>query len=354
MARGAAMSYVPDFAQWVRDRMEYIPRETANWCGDLSGQSILDLGCGDMLAAFGLLSLKPRHITCVDVALRGWNVPEYAVEEIVNTGFALPEDYNSRLSYVIYDGTRLPFRDNSFDLVFSWGVFEHIADVPAVLAEARRVVKPEGRIFIIVFPWFHTFAGSHLTNYISEPFFHLHRPPDWVYARLQEFVAAHGGEDLNFRGFLGPGGGTLRQAVLEHMWTEYCRLNGYSARMFLAAAMQTGLAIERLQSGIEKVENPPSEVPLADLITHTTTVLFRPAKSGRESDGVAALSAPPSAESVVARALGENNALRQQVAVLQAELAAERRIRHGVEHSVSWRLTKPGRDFMRVVRKLKG
>jgi SAM-dependent methyltransferase len=340
------MSFVPDFAQWVRDRMEHIPRETANWCGDLSGQSILDLGCGDMLAAFGLLSLNPSHITCLDIVPRSYNVRDHAAAEIVKAGFALPGDYQSRLSYLIYDGARLPFPDNSFDLIFSWGVFEHIADVPAVLAETRRVVKPEGRIFIIVFPWFPSFAGSHLADYISEPFFHLHRSPDWVYARLREFVAAHAGENLNYRGFFGPGDCSLQQFVFEHMWPAYCTLNRYSARMFLAAAMGNGLVIERLQSATEKLENPPAGVPLADVVTHSTTVLFRPAKSGQES------TAQPAAPSAPAHATSGDRAL-EQVAALQAQLAAERTIRQGIEHSVSWRLTKPGRDLMQVVRRLK-
>ena len=99
------MSFVPDFAQWVRDRMEHIPRETASWCGDLTGQSILDLGCGDMLASFGLLSLNPSHITGVDVFPRCSNVLEHAATEIVSRGFTLAADYESRLTYLIYDGT---------------------------------------------------------------------------------------------------------------------------------------------------------------------------------------------------------------------------------------------------------
>ena len=166
-------------------------------------------------------------------------------------------------------------------------------------------------------------------------------------------MAAHDGDNLSFKGFLGPGECTLRQFVLEHMWPEYCKLNRYSARMFLAAAMEKGLVIERLCSAIEKVENPPADVPLADVATNSTTVLFRPAKSGLESPGATSWPVQPAAQLALARAVGEKNALQQQVAGLEAELAAERRIRDGIEHSVSWRLTKPGRDVMRIVRKLK-
>jgi ubiquinone/menaquinone biosynthesis C-methylase UbiE len=352
--RVARMSFVPSYAQWVRDRMELMPSETANWCGDVSGQHILDLGCGDMLEAFGLLSLNPRHITCVDVVPRTWDVMQHAATQIVKHGFTLPADYESRLTYLIYEGTQLPFADNTFDLIFSWSVFEHIAEVPATLAEARRVVKPEGRIFIQVFPWFHTFAGSHLTDYIDEPFFHLHRSPEWVYARLQEFAAAHEADDVSFQGFHGPNEYTVRKWVLEHMWPEYGKLNRYSARMFLMAALEGGLIIERLSLSTEKVEEPPSDVPFADVVTHCMMVLLRPGKPAQESQGAAPVAVQPGLHAKLARALDENNALRQEIAALQSQLDEEWRVRDDILQSVSWRLTKPGRDVMQVVRKLRG
>lgn len=40
---------------------------------------------------------------------------------------------------VVADGTRLPFRDGAFDVVFSNSVIEHVADHEAFAAEVRRV-----------------------------------------------------------------------------------------------------------------------------------------------------------------------------------------------------------------------
>ncbi|MBI9034845.1 MAG: class I SAM-dependent methyltransferase [Bacteroidales bacterium] len=45
----------------------------------------------------------------------------------------------------------LPFDDDTFDIIFSNQVFEHIMDYPTVLAELQRVTKPEG-INLHVFP----------------------------------------------------------------------------------------------------------------------------------------------------------------------------------------------------------
>lgn len=50
----------------------------------------------------------------------------------------------------IEDG-RIPFPDASFDFVTSNQVFEHVADLDAVLAEIARVMKPGGRL-LCLFP----------------------------------------------------------------------------------------------------------------------------------------------------------------------------------------------------------
>lgn len=45
----------------------------------------------------------------------------------------------------------LPFRDQSFDMVFSHGVLHHIPDIDAAEAEIARVLKPGGRLVLMVY-----------------------------------------------------------------------------------------------------------------------------------------------------------------------------------------------------------
>ena len=49
---------------------------------------------------------------------------------------------------VAYDGEQLPFRDATFDVITSWHVIEHVADVRRTLDEWHRVLKPGGWVMI--------------------------------------------------------------------------------------------------------------------------------------------------------------------------------------------------------------
>ncbi len=49
-----------------------------------------------------------------------------------------------------YDGVNIPYADESFDVVFSDAVLPSIKALPLVLAETRRVLKPEGLAIHIV------------------------------------------------------------------------------------------------------------------------------------------------------------------------------------------------------------
>tara|TARA_B100001559_G_C16442560_1_gene595176 strand:+ start:392 stop:1192 length:801 start_codon:yes stop_codon:yes gene_type:complete len=49
------------------------------------------------------------------------------------------------------DAENLPFKDNSFDLTYSWGVIHHSPDTEKCLSEIIRVTKPGGEIKIMVY-----------------------------------------------------------------------------------------------------------------------------------------------------------------------------------------------------------
>lgn len=50
----------------------------------------------------------------------------------------------ARYPVLDYDGAHLPFPPAVFDAVFSSNVLEHVTELPALLAESRRVLRPGG------------------------------------------------------------------------------------------------------------------------------------------------------------------------------------------------------------------
>jgi len=94
-----------------------------------SGMRILDFGNGSGAIAYRLAERSRAHVTGVDVAQ--------------NSLFPIPA--------LSYDGTRLPFKDGTFDLVYAVFVVHHCPDVELVLREMSRVSK--GKIVLIEDVW---------------------------------------------------------------------------------------------------------------------------------------------------------------------------------------------------------
>jgi ubiquinone/menaquinone biosynthesis C-methylase UbiE len=92
------------------------------------GASVLDLGCGE-----GLLALLKRK----DVYLAGVDLSPDLLGMARRNGYDVAS---------LGELTELPFADASFDYVVSLDVFGHVdfADKDAVLAEIKRVLRPDG------------------------------------------------------------------------------------------------------------------------------------------------------------------------------------------------------------------
>ncbi len=79
--------------------------------------------------------------------------------EYVNIDF-IPVGRNS----IRGDAHRLPFRDGAFDVVVSDNTLEHFRHPDRAVAEARRVLRPNGR-FVIAVPFMHPFHGTDYWRY---------------------------------------------------------------------------------------------------------------------------------------------------------------------------------------------
>lgn len=58
------------------------------------------------------------------------------------------KNQNLKIPVILFDGKRLPFPDNSFDIVTNIEVIEHVEKPKLMLKEIRRVLKPDGILHI--------------------------------------------------------------------------------------------------------------------------------------------------------------------------------------------------------------
>ncbi|MFA6437305.1 MAG: class I SAM-dependent methyltransferase [Candidatus Paceibacterota bacterium] len=102
-----------------------------------SGMKTLDLGCGNG-RLYEILKNKEIEYTGVDIS-----------ENLINIARAK----YPKIEFLVGDGIELPFRDYSFDIVYSVAVFHHLPSKTLrvqFLKEVKRVLKKDGKIILIV------------------------------------------------------------------------------------------------------------------------------------------------------------------------------------------------------------
>ena len=104
---------------------------------DIKNRLLLDIGCGR-----GGYSLQFRNFGANVVALD------------------LKKPFVANLNFVKGDATELPFKDNSFDIIFSSSLIEHLPDPEPLIKEIKRTLKERG-VCYLSFPPFYSPVGGH-------------------------------------------------------------------------------------------------------------------------------------------------------------------------------------------------
>lgn len=130
---------------------------------ELKGKKVLDVGCG--LGGKLVFYAEEGASKVVGVDLRLFSAT-FASQ------LSSERDSDGVIHIAIADGAKLPFADETFDVVISVNVLEHVADPLSVLIECRRVLRPNGHIYLY-FPPFYSPWGAHLDSWINLPWPHL-------------------------------------------------------------------------------------------------------------------------------------------------------------------------------------
>jgi ubiquinone/menaquinone biosynthesis C-methylase UbiE len=125
----------------LRYRLRCIAKLGHTFRGD---ESLLDVGCGNGGVA-RLLRERVRDVVAVDVEqFDSWK-------------------NGDGLSFEVADAERLPFADESFDVIHSKDSLHHMETPERAVAEYRRVVRPGGSILIIEANRYNPLFYPHMT-----------------------------------------------------------------------------------------------------------------------------------------------------------------------------------------------
>jgi len=158
-----------------------------SYVGDVNELQVLDVGCGKSFWLTLLLATSGARVTGIDTEIvqPGFSSGKYieilkqnGIERALRTFiweqvFAKP--YYKELVKLTqrplkYDAVHLKamssatvdFPDNTFDLVVSHEVFEHISDIPATLKRLRQVMKPDAMTYIYIHNYTSLSGGHHI------------------------------------------------------------------------------------------------------------------------------------------------------------------------------------------------
>lgn len=123
----------------ARYRLEPYIRGFARF-GEGSGQDVLEIGVGMGADHLEWARSGPRRLAGIDLTPRA---VAWTAQRLSAYGFA--SDLKEG------DAEHLPYPDDSFGIVYSWGVLHHSPDTARAFREAHRVLRPGGTLRAMIY-----------------------------------------------------------------------------------------------------------------------------------------------------------------------------------------------------------
>jgi len=158
-------------ASGERSLAEYRQRDITPYLQGDGHLRILDVANGRLRPQYTILKAAGHQVYGIDLVNRpqlSWVDMGYRIARwLYTTKLGLPSGDGAQ-TLVCGDVGALPFPDNSLDLGISMAAFEHFLDVPQVVAELYRVIRPGGLVWVGI----HLFtcpSGGHNLSFTGIP-----------------------------------------------------------------------------------------------------------------------------------------------------------------------------------------
>ena len=130
-----------EYLNWRFD--QYPNYENLMPCKGFDDKVILDYGCGPGHDVVGFIEQsKPKMVIAMDVS-------SISLEETRNR-IKLHNAENVEINLIV-EKEGIDLADNSIDYIHSSGVLHHTPNLPEILSEFKRIIKPDGIIRIMVY-----------------------------------------------------------------------------------------------------------------------------------------------------------------------------------------------------------
>jgi ubiquinone/menaquinone biosynthesis C-methylase UbiE len=201
-----------EYFHWRNNRsLGYIDRMPVK---GLDGLDVLDFGCGPGNDVVGIMEFSEPNM------LVGADISKTSLEEAKTREKLHGFDLCAFFPQVSDETPKLPWENDFFDYIHCSGVIHHVSYPAEVLAELRRVLRPDGRMRLMTHNWESVFAHVHVA-YVEQ-----------VTLR-------------NFRGL------STREALGKLTDTEECPIaRAYTETEFIALARSAGFVARHLGNAI--------------------------------------------------------------------------------------------------------
>lgn len=113
--------------------------ELINGYKPVEGADVFSSGCGSANDFSAYFDMGAHRVSGVEVDHRLVDLAEKRKQS---------RAWGDRADVQFYDGRIIPYEDESFDIITSLHVIEHVADMPLYVNELVRVLRPDGVVFM--------------------------------------------------------------------------------------------------------------------------------------------------------------------------------------------------------------
>jgi len=152
-----------------------------------NGKIVMDFGCGLGHGTF-LLSRASKKVIGVDI------------EQTIISQCIKKYKSKNLIFQLIESDKKTPYKDSFFDIVISSQVIEHVKDVTWYLIELKRILKANGKLFIItpnrnyrLLPFQKPWNPDHMREYALEE---LHKELNVIFDNV-DILGVQGTEEIN-------------------------------------------------------------------------------------------------------------------------------------------------------------